>query len=502
MSDFFEINHAELTANDIGEIISQQKKLRLSAEVHNSIIQSREFLESRLNDSSSPLYGVNTGFGALYHIPVKIEDLESLQEKMLLSHACGMGDYVPREIVRIMLLLKIICLSKGKSGVTPELINRLIDFYNHGITPVVYQQGSLGASGDLVPLAHLSLPLIGHGLVWEGDELKDASEVLKKKNWNTLKLQSKEGLALLNGTQFMGAYMIHLVLKSESLIKKAELIAAISLDAFDCKTEPFHPAIQKIRNHKGQIETAEKILLYLEGSEIQNHEKKNLQDPYSFRCIPQVLGATREVVNHVGGILHQEINAVTDNPLIFPEEQLILSGGNFHGQALALALDYLCIAMHEIGNISERRIYQMISGKRDLPSFLIANPGLNSGLMIVQYVAASIVSQNKQLCTPASADSIESSAGQEDHVSMGANAATKAWQVVENIEKILAIELFTATQALEFRKPLKTSPFLEEIILDYRKMIPPVTEDRILHLDIIASVNFLKNHPALKYAID
>ncbi len=410
-----------------------------------------------------------------------------------MSHACGTGSLVPKPIIKLMLLLKIQSLSYGYSGVQLETVQRLIDFYNNEVLPVIYTQGSLGASGDLAPLAHLSLPLLGKGEVYWSGERIPADKILKKFDWEPIALKAKEGLALLNGTQFMTAYGVHCLLKSYKLSYLADLIGAISIDAFDCNMSPFNALVHLIRPHRGQVKTAERFLEFLSGSEIGKSDKKNVQDPYSFRCIPQVHGATKDTIHFVHKTFKTEMNSVTDNPNIFVKEDLIISGGNFHGQPLALALDYLAIAMCEIGNISERRIYQLVSGLRELPAFLVNNPGLNSGFMIPQYTAASIVSQNKQLATPSSVDSIVSSNGQEDHVSMGANGATKCLQVIENIETILAIELMNASQALRFREPKKSSPFLEAFLKPYRSIVPFIEEDHVMADDIHASIAFLSS---------
>jgi histidine ammonia-lyase len=338
----------------------------------------------------------------------------------------------------------------------------------------------------------MSLPLLGKGLVYFKGEKREASEVLKEMNWEPIKLQSKEGLALLNGTQFMSAYGVWSVLKVFRLSDMADIIGALSLDAFDGRIEPFYDGLHQARHHLGQIQTASRFRMLLDDSDLIKQYKVHVQDPYSFRCIPQVHGATKDAVNYVASVLSSEINAVTDNPTVFPDDDRIISGGNFHGQPLALVLDFLAIAVAELGNISERRTYQLINGNRGLPSFLVANPGINSGFMIPQYTAASIVSQNKQLCTPASVDSIVSSQGQEDHVSMGANAATKAFRVVMNLEKILAIELFNAAQALEFRRPMKSSQYLEDFVKKYRERVAFITDDKIMHDEIEKSIAFLQ----------
>ncbi len=486
-----------VTTEEIGwkkfeEIITDQRQISLSDEVIGKITTCRDYLDHRLEKEEEILYGINTGFGSLCDAVISKENLGLLQKNLVMSHACGVGDEVPKEITRLMLLLKIQSLSYGNSGVQVATVQRLADLYNHDILPVIYTYGSLGASGDLAPLAHMSLPLLGMGDVdMKGVRMK-ASEALKKMGWDPIDLQSKEGLALLNGTQFMSAYGVYLCMRIFKLSRLADIIAALSLDAFDGRIEPFHELIQQIRPHQGQIVTARRIRWLLKGSELISRSKAHVQDPYSFRCIPQVHGASKDSINYVAYVFRNEINSVTDNPTIFPEEDMIISAGNFHGQPLALALDNLAIAMSEIGNISERRTYQLVSGTRGLPPFLVANPGLNSGFMIPQYTAASMVSHNKQLCTPSSVDSIESSQGQEDHVSMGANAATKAYRVMLNLERILAIELYNAAQALEFRRPARTSVYLEKFLTDYREYVSFVEDDKVMYRDIEASVRFLQ----------
>ena len=482
-----------LTLEVINQIIIENKALALSEEAKVNIQKCRNYLDEKMRKHDAPIYGINTGFGSLCNVIISNENLTLLQENLVKSHACGTGDEVPQPIVKLMLLLKIQSLSYGNSGVQLETVERLIEFYNRNILPVIYTQGSLGASGDLAPLAHLSLPLLGEGEVYFEGKKVWSKEVLAHYNWQPIVLQSKEGLALLNGTQFMSAYGVYILLKSSKLSYLADLIGTISLEGFDGRIEPFHELIHLVRPHKGQIETAQQITDFLEGSQIISQPKQHVQDPYSFRCMPQVHGASKDTIEYVRRVFKTEINSVTDNPNIFVGEDLIVSGGNFHGQPLALPLDFLAIALAELGSISERRTYQLIAGLRGLPAFLVDNPGLNSGFMIPQYTAASIVSQNKQLATPASIDSIVSSNGQEDHVSMGANAATKCLKVVENLERILAIELMNASQALEFRRPLKSSDFIEMFIKSYREEVSFVKEDRILHYDIEKTIAFLRS---------
>lgn len=481
-----------LSYTRIQEIVDRHEKLTLSEESITKIQACRDFLDTKIASSKHPIYGINTGFGSLYKKSISNDDLTKLQENLVMSHACGTGDEVSSDIVQLMLLLKIHAISLGHSGVQLLTVNRLIDFYNEGVYPVVYQQGSLGASGDLAPLAHLCLPLLGLGEVYFKGTKRAAADLMRKFNWEPIRLQSKEGLALLNGTQFMSAHGVWSVLKAFKLMKLADVTAALSLEAYDGRIEPFDDLLHQIRPHPGQIETARNIRAILDGSELIHHPKAHVQDPYSFRCVPQVHGASKDALNYASQVVLREVNSVTDNPMVFPDEDKIISGGNFHGQPLALVFDFLAIALAELGSISERRVYRLISGQRNLPEFLVSNPGLNSGFMIPQYTAASIVSQNKQLCSPSSVDSIPSSNEQEDHVSMGANGATRLVRVADNLERILAIELFAASQGLEFRRPLKTSPYLEEFLLRFREAVPLVDEDKMMYREIESAIQFIR----------
>lgn len=499
MKKIHNISSDILSFDKIKEILDQDFHLTLSNNAREKIKKCRVYLDEKLNNTNEPIYGINTGFGSLCNRSINKDDLGKLQKNLVMSHACGTGDIVPKEISKLMLFLKIQSLSYGNSGVQLATVERLIDLFNNNIIPVVYQYGSLGASGDLAPLAHLSLPLLGIGEVFFHGKRVKAEKVYRETGWKPIELQSKEGLALLNGTQFMSAYGVFCSLKVFRLSQLADIIGALSLDVFNGSIEPFHELIQEIRPHNGQIVTAKRIRLLLKDSEMICQKEKEVQDPYSFRCIPQVHGASKDSINYVAYVFRNEINSVTDNPTIFPDDDLIISAGNFHGQPLALALDNLCIAVSELGSISERRTYQLLSGQRDLPPFLVANPGLNSGFMIPQYTAAGMVSANKQLSTPASVDSIESCQGQEDHVSMGANAAIKAYKVVENLERILGIELFSAAQALNFRRPLKTSSFLEKFVADYRKKVTFIDNDRVMYDDMQKSVEFLRE---VKYELE
>jgi len=488
----YKISPQKLELEQIWEILNNRTKLSLSEESINIITHCRNYLDHKLENTTAPIYGITTGFGSLQNKTINKDQLNKLQENLVMSHACGTGSLVREDIVRLMLLLKIHALSLGKSGVQVSTIQRLIDFLNEGVTPVIYEQGSLGASGDLAPLAHLVLPLLGLGEVIYKGKRYEAIRILKQFGWSPLVLKSKEGLALLNGTQFMSAYGVFIIEMAERLSAIADITSAISLDAYDGRPDPFFEIIHAIRPHAGQIRTAEAFRKMLKGSQLISRTKAHVQDPYSFRCIPQVHGASKDAISYAKSIILTEVNSVTDNPTIFPDEDLIVSGGNFHGQPLALIYDYLCIALAELGSISERRIYRLIAGQRDLPEFLVANHGLNSGFMIPQYTAASIVSQNKQLCTPSSIDSIPSSNEQEDHVSMGANGATKLLRVAENLEKIIAIELFTAIQALEFRRPLKSSDFIEKVVKSYRQTIPFIKDDKVMYGEIAESINFIR----------
>jgi histidine ammonia-lyase len=489
----FNIDESIVSLEQIDDLLNDSN-IALTDAAFTKIENCRNYLDQKMSVSDDLFYGINTGFGYLQNVKIDNDQLEILQENLIKSHACGMGEEVPSEIVKIMMALKIKSLSYGNSGVQKITVQRLIDMYNNDVLPVIYTQGSLGASGDLSPLSHMCLPLIGLGEVYYKGKKKSSSDVLAELNWQKISLQSKEGLALINGTQFMSAYGVYALLKAKRLLKWANIIAAISFDGFDGVLFPFNENIHAVRSHAGQVSVAAEMRSLLEGSEIANQKKSQVQDPYSFRCVPQVHGASWDAFHYTENVFLKEINSVTDNPNIFPELDLIISGGNFHGQPLALALDFLSIAMSEIANISERRTYQLISGLRNLPLFLVKNSGLNSGFMIPQYTAAGIVSENKQLCTPSSVDSIPSSINQEDHVSMGANGAVKCKRVVDNVEKVLAIELLTAVQAIEFRRPLKTSEQLEKIIVYYRDKISFNDADRIMHDDMMKSVQFLNNY--------
>lgn len=488
----YKISPDVVTIGKLLGVLKSGGRISLSSESAALINKCRKFLDNKLENSTAPIYGITTGFGSLYNKTISRDQLNKLQENLVKSHACGIGSEVTDDIVHLMLLLKVIALSKGVSGVQLNTVQRLIDFFNERISPVVYEQGSLGASGDLAPLAHLILPMLGEGEVKYKGKRFSSKAILKKFGWSPIELQSKEGLALLNGTQFMSAYGVYIVAFAERLSAFADIISAISLEAYDGRPDPFFESVHAIRPHKGQIETADAFRKMLKGSQLISRFKPHVQDPYSFRCIPQVHGASKDAIKYAKSVILTEINSVTDNPTIFPDEDLIVSGGNFHGQPLALVFDYLAIALAELGSISERRVYRLISGQRNLPEFLVANPGLNSGFMIPQYTAASIVSQNKQLSTPTSVDSIPSSNEQEDHVSMGANGATRLLRIADNLAKLLAIELFTAVQALDFRRPLRSSDFIEGVVSSYREIVPFIHDDKLMYTEIARSVEFVR----------
>lgn len=496
------ISFDHLSLKNLKDISLGGEKIALSQECEEAVVKCRKYLDSKMEDIDRPVYGVTTGFGSLCNITIPPGQLSQLQHNLVTSHACGTGERVNPQIVKLMLLLKVQSLAYGHSGAQLITVQRLIDMFNNDILPVVYAQGSLGASGDLVPLAHLSLPLIGMGEVLYQGKVQAAADVWRRLGWEPVTLQSKEGLALLNGTQFMSAHACWSLIKGYRLARWADVIGAISLDAFDGRIEPFLPLTHKLRTHRGQMDTAEDFLTLLEGSELIRRPKEHVQDPYSFRCIPQVHGAVKDNLRYVRSVIENEINSATDNPNVFPDEDMIISAGNFHGEPIAIPMDALSIALSELANISERRTYQLIAGVRGLPKFLVAKPGLNSGFMIPQYTAASIVSQNKMYAWPASVDSIPSSQGQEDHVSMGANSATKLVKIADNCETVLAIELMNAVQAMDFRRPAKTSPHLERLIADYRESVPFIDTDTYFHPLIMKSVDFLKREDYFCNVVD
>ncbi|MFT3885150.1 MAG: histidine ammonia-lyase [Flavobacteriales bacterium] len=485
-----------LKLDELNAILTERRPIALAKDAQQAVKRSHAYLRDRLKKSDAPIYGVNTGFGSLANTRIPKDQLAQLQRNLVMSHACGSGDPVPADVVRAMLVLKVQNMAFGHSAVAPATVQRYIDMYNNDVLPVVYERGSLGASGDLAPLAHLALPLLGLGEVTLDGRRMASAAALKKLGWEPLELGPKEGLALLNGTQFMNAYAALLTLKATRLAQLADVIGALSLDAYDGRIEPFHPSVHAVRPHPGQALVAARMRGLLQGSMLIARKKEHVQDPYSFRCIPQVHGASRDAIAYVQGVVERELEAVTDNPTVFDDEDLIVSAGNFHGQPLALALDFLAIAVAELGSISERRTYKLIGGQRGLPAYLVAKLGINSGFMIPQYTAASLVSANKQRCMPNSVDTIDSSNGQEDHVSMGAAAAIKTWQVVQDVERILAIELLNAAQALDLRRPAKSSPELERLHAAFRKRVPYVKNDVVMHGPMEASLRFVQEFQA------
>ncbi len=493
MAHSIEISSDYIGLEQLSKFFEGDFSISLSDSCRQSVEENRNFLKQCLEDEDRNIYGVNTGFGSLCDVVISKAQIEQLQYNLIVSHACGQGDLVPQEICKLILLLKIKNLAMACSGVRTQLIDRLILLYNKNIIPLIYEQGSLGASGDLVPLAHMSLPLLNMGEVWYENQRLQSEELLDSLKMEAMTLSYKEGLALINGTQFSLAYSVWACHHAKRLIRWANLIAGMSIEAFLCSMDPFDDELNKVRNQEGQIEVAKEIREICQDSELLMQKFNTVQDPYSFRCVPQVHGATKDTINYVSSIVERELNAVTDNPNVFDKSNKILSGGNFHAQPLALILDFLSIAVSELSNISERRTFKLVDGERGLPDYLSPFPGLNSGFMIPQYTSASIVSQNKQLCTPASVDSISSSKGQEDHVSMAANAATKTHRVINNVYKVLGIELMCAAQALDLRTDYKSSPIISKIRKEYRKEVETLSGDRLMNVDMDKSISFIKD---------
>ncbi len=461
----------------------------------SSVKKSRAIVEEALN-RDEPMYGINTGFGALANKRVNDAELKQLQRNLILSHSVGVGDLIPKDISHLMLQLKIHALGLGNSGISEETFDRLIYFSDHDLIPAMPEKGSVGASGDLAPLAHMSLPLLGYGLFWneKGTDTIPAEEVLQEHELEPIDLQAKDGLSLINGTQQMSGYGAYVLEKYQSLMKAADLIAAMSLEALQGSIKPFDERIHNIRPHKGQQEVARNVRELLIDSEILESHRHcgKVQDPYCLRCVPQVHGGSRDGLRYCRETIETELNSVTDNPLVF-ENGDIISGGNFHGQPLALALDHAKIALAEFASISERRTYLLLEGHDGLPELLMEETGINSGFMIPQYTSASLVSENKVLCHPSSVDSIPTSLGQEDHVSMGSISALKLLEVYENVEQVLAIELFTAAQALDFRKPLTPGKGVKVAHEFVRDAIPHATTDHYFKDDISKAVELLQN---------
>jgi histidine ammonia-lyase len=465
----------------------------LTNETIEIVNNCRAKVETMANGNKA-VYGINTGFGPLCDVQITPEETSKLQENLLITHAVGVGNPIEKELSKIMLICKVQALCQGFSGVRLELIERILYFIDHDLLPIVPEQGSVGASGDLAPLSHLFLPLLGEGEFWIGNEIIPAREVLANHNLKPLTLEAKEGLGLINGTQFILAHAIKGLHKMDYLLDLADVSGAMSLEGFQGSASPFKEALHQIRPFKGNLKVAERMRMLLEGSQnVENHlDCERVQDPYSMRCMPQVHGASRNAYYHLKELAEIEMNSVTDNPIILSDTEAI-SGGNFHGQPLAMALDYGSIAASELGNIADRRCYLLLEGKYGLPRLLTSKGGLNSGFMIPQYTTAALVTENKSLCFPPSADSIPTSLGQEDHVSMGSISGRQFNQILGNIEKILAIELMYAAQAMEFRRPNTFSEIIEKNFKIIREKVAKLEEDRLLKDDIYAMISLVKN---------
>ena len=479
------------TLDDFRMLLETRPKLSLAPEILAAIDAGAKFVEKKSKEDIY-IYGVNTGYGSLCETRVDAAKLDALQYKHVISHACGVGEPASEEVVRLMLLIKILTFRTGVTGISREPVERFLEFWNADVIPVVPKKGTVGASGDLAPLAHLALPLLGLGKVYFEGKIVDSSEVMKKHCWQPIKLKPKEGLALTNGVQYINAMAIHSLLRIEEYVRAADFIAALSIQGFSASRTFYQSLYIKTSLHPERLTVGENLQALLAGSNHFNLStcNKSKQDPYSFRCIPQVHGAIRQTYEHAKLIMERECNSVSDNPLFFPEQNEILFGGHLHGESTAFILDFLAIALSELSNISERRSYQMLSGQRGLPSFLIQNPGLDSGLMIVQYSAAALLNENKVLSTPASIDTIPTCQLQEDSVSMGGTSGYKLWQIVENCEVIFAIELLIACQAIDMNKEIKLSPRTQAVHEAFRKVVPFLGEDRIMSEDIDKATRF------------
>lgn len=491
----FLIEPGHISLNTIISVWKTGAPIEVSESVINGVRTSRERLENLIGSQAEAVYGVNTGFGSLCDQIISDRDLENLQYNLVRSHACGTGAPVSEELTRLVMILKILSLSKGNSAVRPDTLNFLVELYNRGLVPVIPRFGSLGASGDLAPLAHLTLPLIGEGKIWQDNQPWDAATVLREKGLKPCGLSAKEGLALLNGTQYSLALLVSALDESRTLMKVSAYVTALSMESFDCSLDFLHPEIHELRNQPGQIRVAARIRDLLKESDLYSRPKASVQDPYSFRCVPQVHGASLDSLEYVWSVAEREANSVTDNPLLLTDGS-VRSGGNFHAQPLALASDFLSISMAEMGNISERRIYQLINGSRGLPVFLTRNAGLNSGYMIVQYSAAALVSNNKQLASPSSIDSIVTSKGQEDHVSMAANAGLRCMELVSHVSQVLAMEWMTAVRAWQYRSNWQLNGPLRDWVEQYLALVPFVEEDHIPSVQFLPALEFLRKQAA------
>ncbi len=483
-------------------LLTQGPELRIGPDVADRVDAGARFLREKAREDRH-IYGVNTGFGALCEVRISPAEVEELQRRLILSHACGVGELVPEERARLVLLVKLLTLRSGHTGISLAPVQRMVDFWNHGVTPAIPRKGTLGASGDLAPLAHMALPLIGLGEVHHAGRVVPAADALVALGWEPLRLGPKEGLALINGIQYIAAIAARCLMEIRALVRLADLVAAMSTQAFSGSKTFYDPLYHSTSPHSERGQVARNLQALLAGS--NHHElptaNRSQQDPYSFRCIPQVHAAVRQAYGFSARVVEDECNSVSDNPLVFPEHDRVLFGGNLHGESTAIAADVLAIAVSELASISERRTFQLLSGQRGLPDFLTASPGLNSGMMIAQYTSAALVNENKVLSTPASVDTIPTSQMQEDSVSMGGTSVHKLEQIVDNAATILAIELLHASQAMELNRGLRPSPPTAEVLAAFRRRVAHLHDDRVLSESIEDARAFLTGE-ALAWTAD
>ncbi|HYN85681.1 MAG TPA: histidine ammonia-lyase [Pyrinomonadaceae bacterium] len=479
------LNLTFYSLEDLRYLVEERPTIQLDPEVEEKIAEGARFVQSKAKQDMY-IYGVNTGFGSLCETRVSPDEVERLQYNHIVSHACGVGEPASETVSRLCMIIKLLTFRTGRTGVSLESVNRMLELWNNDVIPVIPKKGTVGASGDLAPLAHMALPLIGLGRVFRGGEIVGASQALEELGLKPVQLKPKEGLALTNGVQYINAIAAECLMRVGELVKCGDLMAALSIQAFSCSRTFYQALYHETSYHEERRAVAANLRRLLHGS---NHFElptcnKSKQDPYSFRCIPQVHGAVRQAYNFARATIEREFNGVSDNPLFFPEHDQILFGGNLHGESTAMVLDFLAIAQSELANISERRTYQLLSGQRGLPSFLVKHPGLNSGFMIPQYTSAALVNENKVLCTPASIDTIPTCQLQEDHVSMGGTSAYKLCQIIDNSEYVLSTELLTAAQAVEFNQELRLSPVTREVFDEVREAVPFLEHDRVMSDDM------------------
>jgi histidine ammonia-lyase len=488
------------TLEDLRAILETRPILRLSPEVEAKINQGARYIQ-KIAQEDRHIYGVNTGFGSLCETRIAPDEMSELQHKHLMSHSCGVGEIAPERISRLTMIIKLLTFRSGHSGISLDVVNRLLDFWNNDIIPATPKKGTVGASGDLAPLAHMALPVIGMGQVHFQGQVVDTAVALDELAWTPIKLKPKEGLALTNGVQYINAIAADCLMQSGELIRCADVITALSMQGFSTANTFYQQILHETSLHPERQTVAANLRMLLEGSNHYTlpHCNKAMEDAYSYRCAPQVHAAIRQTFSFAKDIVEKECNSVSDNPLFFPEQDQVLCGGNLHGESTAFALDFLAIALSELANISERRTYQLLSGQHGLPSFLVKHPGLDSGLMIVQYTAAALVNENKVFATPASIDTIPTCQLQEDHVSMGGTSAYKLCQIIENCEYVLSIELLTAMQAIDLNEGLQLSPITAEIAREFRKSVSFLAEDRNQSIDIGKSRDFLREHKRAWY---